>query len=216
MVQVAIPKPLGLSFGSNGTGGFHVTKIMDGGNALATGQIQVGMDIVAVNGTPLQGIPKPDVVVLIKESGAECWLDLRPGLAPAGASMASSYRIIHEGIGCDACRMMPLEGIRYNLIGLDYDLCEADYTKLSGAEQANYAAIHVSQPRPSTRKEGSGILRTDPAPNYTTIQINGDNDSDTNALLGSLENGMVCRFCLSGDAEDGELIVRGGYFASRL
>jgi hypothetical protein len=47
----------------------------------------------------------------------------------------------HQGVGCDVCGMSPLQGIRYHKDGADYDLCEADFSKLPVAEQAEYVVI---------------------------------------------------------------------------
>jgi len=43
---------------------------------------------------------------------------------------------------CDRSGMSPIIGIRYNLIGHDYDLCEAEFEKLSADLKPLYRAIH--------------------------------------------------------------------------
>ena len=51
----------------------------------------------------------------------------------------------HAGFTCDRSGMNPIVGIRYNLRGENYDLCQAEYDKLSEGEKAQYDAI---QPPP--------------------------------------------------------------------
>ncbi|KOO29103.1 hypothetical protein Ctob_010494 [Chrysochromulina tobinii] len=57
----------------------------------------------------------------------------------------------HPNVRCDCSGMNPIVGMRYHLRGQDYDLCQAEYDKLSAAVQAVYEAIPppalVLQPR---------------------------------------------------------------------
>jgi WD40 repeat protein len=50
---------------------------------------------------------------------------------------------VHEGVCCDASGMDPIVGVRYRLKGpsSDYDLCEAEFRKLSVADQSQYEAL---------------------------------------------------------------------------
>jgi len=60
----------------------------------------------------------------------------------------------HPGVRCDKTGMSPIVGNRYHLIGHDYDLCEAEYIKLSPEEQAMFEKIPppcVSDPRPEQK-----------------------------------------------------------------
>ena len=47
----------------------------------------------------------------------------------------------HPGIVCDRSGMNPIVGIRYQLRGENYDLCEAEYEKLSDDEKQTFVAI---------------------------------------------------------------------------
>ena len=47
-----------------------------------------------------------------------------------------------HNVTCDRSGMSPIIGIRYNLIGHDYDLCEAEFEKLSADLKPLYRAIH--------------------------------------------------------------------------
>ena len=59
------------------------------------------------------------------------------------ASTAQGY---HPGVACDKTGQCPIIGWRFHLIGEDYDLCEAEFSKLPDAEKANYEKI--APPRP--------------------------------------------------------------------
>jgi len=48
---------------------------------------------------------------------------------------------IHPGVSCDRSGMCPIVGIRYNLRGKNYDLCQAEFDKLASAEKLMYDAI---------------------------------------------------------------------------
>jgi len=51
----------------------------------------------------------------------------------------------HPKVTCDRSGMSPIVGIRYNLIGDDYDLCEAEFEKLSADLKPLYQAIRPGQ-----------------------------------------------------------------------
>lgn len=48
---------------------------------------------------------------------------------------------IHWGVTCDVSGMSPIRGVRYHKKGEDYDLCEAEYIKLSDEEKSAFEAI---------------------------------------------------------------------------
>jgi hypothetical protein len=55
---------------------------------------------------------------------------------------------VHEGVTCDASGMNPIVGTRFHKIGEDYDLCEAEFAKLSEADKALFEKIgHVEDPK---------------------------------------------------------------------
>jgi next-to-BRCA1 protein 1 len=47
----------------------------------------------------------------------------------------------HPGVSCDRSGMCPIVGIRYNLRGHNYDLCQAEYDKLPEPEKRYYQKI---------------------------------------------------------------------------
>jgi hypothetical protein len=66
---------------------------------------------------------------------------------------AASYPAVHHGVTCDASGMNPIIGTRYHKIGADYDLCEAEFTKLSEADKSMYEKI--DQPHSSLCAQGA-------------------------------------------------------------
>merc|ERR1719389_1032781 len=48
---------------------------------------------------------------------------------------------IHPGVTCDRSGMCPIVGPRYNLVGHNYDLCEAEFNKLNEREKALYQKV---------------------------------------------------------------------------
>jgi hypothetical protein len=62
--------------------------------------------------------------------------------APAAAPSTSPFvQGSHPGVSCDRSGMMPIVGMRYHLRGYDYDLCQAEYDKLSEFEKCQYEAM---------------------------------------------------------------------------
>lgn len=47
----------------------------------------------------------------------------------------------HPGVECDRSGMIPIVGMRFHMLGHNYDLCQAEYDKLSAAEKGQYEAI---------------------------------------------------------------------------
>ena len=50
---------------------------------------------------------------------------------------------IHHGIRCDASGMFPIRGNRWHKVGEDFDLCEAEYQKLTEAEQSKFELVDL-------------------------------------------------------------------------
>jgi len=48
---------------------------------------------------------------------------------------------VHPGVECDRSGMCPIVGMRYQLRGHNYDLCQAEYDKLGEEEKANFVAL---------------------------------------------------------------------------
>merc|ERR1711935_84562 len=69
VISVTIPSPLGMSFKQDEKG-FVVTKVKEGGNAEASGQVKADFRIVAVNGTQCAGMDKASATDLIKAGSA--------------------------------------------------------------------------------------------------------------------------------------------------
>jgi len=67
----------------------------------------------------------------------------------------------HWGVSCDASGMYPIVGVRYTKIGDNYDLCEAEFNKLSAEEQALFQKIDIPQRRGCM---GQGMRMHQPEP----------------------------------------------------
>jgi len=48
---------------------------------------------------------------------------------------------VHPGVTCDKSGMCPIVGVRYHLVGHNYDLCQDEYDKLSEEEKAKFEKI---------------------------------------------------------------------------
>ena len=57
------------------------------------------------------------------------------------SDICAAYPAVHHGVTCDASGMNPIIGTRYHKIGANYDLCEAEFTKLSEADKSMYEKI---------------------------------------------------------------------------
>jgi len=57
---------------------------------------------------------------------------------------------IHPGCYCDRSGMGPIVGMRYHLRGHDFDLCQAEYDKLSAVEKRRYESIPPPVPIPAS------------------------------------------------------------------
>merc|ERR1719333_1885290 len=86
--------------------------------------------------------------------------DAAAGAAAAAAARASDPERegYHPNVTCDRSGMSPIVGLRYNLIGHDYDLCEAEFEKLSADLKPLYRAIH---PVAFRRKAGAAAPPSD-------------------------------------------------------
>merc|ERR1719281_2051858 len=73
--------------------------------------------------------------VSCKKPSATCHAAAGGGAAPPDATG------VHPGVECDKSGMKPIVGMRYNLRGHNYDLCQAEFDKLAEAEKALYDAI---------------------------------------------------------------------------
>jgi hypothetical protein len=76
----------------------------------------------------------------------------------AHAAVESDPRLegFHPGVRCDKTDQCPIIGTRYNLIGHNFDLCEAEYAKLPTDLKLLYKAI---PPRVFRRKVGGGLSK---------------------------------------------------------
>merc|ERR1719274_393720 len=60
---------------------------------------------------------------------------------PAHPHEAGAKEGVHEGVTCDKSGVCPIVGNRYHLVGHNYDLCEAEFEKLTDKEKALYQRI---------------------------------------------------------------------------
>merc|ERR1719326_2039574 len=75
------------------------------------------------------------------------------GRAPCAAAAAKEgpdghAEGVHPGVTCDRTGVCPIVGIRYHLVGHNYDLCEAEFAKLPDKEKALYQRIPPPAPPP--------------------------------------------------------------------
>jgi hypothetical protein len=62
-------------------------------------------------------------------------------------SSEHASQTVHHGVVCDGCDQSPLQGRRFKLDGHDFDLCEADFAKLSPEEKRRFAEVDSSRNR---------------------------------------------------------------------
>lgn len=60
---------------------------------------------------------------------------------PSLSGLGSEGKGFHPGVVCDRSGMCPIVGNRYTVVGKNYDLCEAEYAKLSEKEKAHFRCI---------------------------------------------------------------------------
>ena len=60
---------------------------------------------------------------------------------------------VHHGVECDRCHMIPIKGPRYKMRGRNYDLCQADFDKLSSEERSQYRMVRKDAKCPWTTKD---------------------------------------------------------------
>lgn len=64
---------------------------------------------------------------------------------PSLSGLESEDKGFHQGVVCDRSGMCPIVGNRYTVPGKNYDLCEAEYAKLSEKEKAHFRCIPPPQ-----------------------------------------------------------------------
>lgn len=64
-----------------------------------------------------------------------------PPLPPFSEKMPQNPSVIHWGVMCDVSGQNPIVGKRFKKIGFNYDLCEAEFNKLSSAEKSQFVCI---------------------------------------------------------------------------
>ena len=92
----------------------------------------------------------PSAIVAVINDGAPGGDACHQASAGAGAALDE----IHWGVTCDVSGMCPIVGKRFQKRGEDYDLCEAEFSKLSADEQALYDCIEAPARGPRGRHWG--------------------------------------------------------------
>ena len=82
-----------------------------------------------------------DVVSSFYKQGAP----VGEGVGWDNVDAAAAAKGYHPGVRCDRSGMSPIVGMRYKLIGNDYDLCEAEFEKLTADLKPLYQAIRPGQ-----------------------------------------------------------------------
>ena len=62
-------------------------------------------------------------------------------IADISAACEAQSMPLHPGIWCDILGMRPITGARYHKVGQDYDVCEAEFVKLTATEKAAFEKI---------------------------------------------------------------------------
>ena len=83
---------------------------------------------------------------------------------PPGARLG-----VHEGVTCDKSGMSPIVGDRYHLHGHDYDLCEAEFLKLTDKEKALFRKVKPPGGAPEVAAPAPGPDIPPPANNPLRI-----------------------------------------------
>lgn len=76
---------------------------------------------------------------------------------------------VHDGVTCDKSGMSPIVGDRYHLEGHNYDLCEAEFLKLTDKEKALFRKIKPPGGAPDTSPPAPGPDNPPPANNPLRI-----------------------------------------------
>eukprot|EP00041_Stephanoeca_diplocostata_P039594 m.1637149 g.1637149 ORF g.1637149 m.1637149 type:complete len:659 (+) comp25531_c0_seq1:114-2090(+) len=79
-------------------------------------------------------------------------------------------QVEHHGIECDKSGMCPIIGCRYKKIGCDYDLCEAEFQKLTSSEKMSY--VQITHPNATPAPVGFPVRfdsAADPAEQAATL-----------------------------------------------
>lgn len=80
------------------------------------------------------------------------------------AAAAWSPAAVHHGVVCDISGQSPIVGTRYQMRGYDYDLCEAEFNKLSASDKLCYVAIATRGARPVDYTPATAPAPAAPAP----------------------------------------------------
>ena len=76
--------------------------------------------------------------------------------AAASRATAASSTAVHTGFACDASGVSPIVGARYHKRGANYDVCAAEFAKLSATERAQYDCIVAPGAAPFAAAEKGG------------------------------------------------------------
>ena len=64
-----------------------------------------------------------------------------PNAAPGQDTAAGVQGGVHVGVTCDRSGVCPIVGMRYHLVGHNYDLCQSEYDKLDEKQKSLYQAM---------------------------------------------------------------------------
>ena len=85
----------------------------------------------------------------------------KASIAGGGNGVRERPPDIHDGFCCDKSGVDPIVGIRWHLRDQDYDLCQAEYDKLSEEEKAQYDPIEPPKPDTNPLKVSPSLIRED-------------------------------------------------------
>merc|ERR1719313_1939139 len=102
---------------------------------------------------------------------------------PANPHAAGATEGVHEGVTCDKSGVCPIVGARYHLVGHDYDLCEAEFAKLSDKEKALFHKIPPPYVHP---------IPNDDAAAHANTNGGNTNGGDTTTPAPGVHPGVEC------------------------
>jgi len=101
-----------------------------------------------------------DVIGLVIERRPNIQLDAQPHVVVGGGTHESGSAV-HHGVTCDVCEMCPIVGKRYKKRGENYDLCEAEFGKLSPEDKQNFVCIEHMDYAYASRTQRLGVSVSD-------------------------------------------------------
>jgi len=153
LVRVSLSPPLGLSIGGDATSGVSITKVNDAGAAKDSGQVEVGMKIISVDGVSMVGKDKKAVVVAFKGLSGPAIIELQKPGGGGGAGSISSVLTVSltpplglsvngtETAGIFVTRLKPGSALDSGKITKGMKLLSVGSTDITGKDKATVVRL---------------------------------------------------------------------------